>query len=68
MRINELQKNRSLVKQDLINLKRILIEKIPYNEKFIAEILKQIPIIEQQNKEYDILITELDNIEKLLKY
>ena len=68
IRINELYKNRRLVKEDLINLKRILAEQIRYNDKLISEILKQVPILEQQNKEYDILISELDNIEKLLKY
>ena len=68
IRINELYKNRRVVKEDLINLKRILIEGRSYDERFISEILKQVPILEQQNKEYDILISELDNIEKLLKY
>jgi len=57
-----------LVKKDLLNLKRILVERRSYDERFIAEILKQLPVIKQVLKECDALIEELDNIEKILKY
>lgn len=67
-RIDELCNNKTSVKKDLINLKRILVERRFYDERFIAEILKQLPVIKQVLKECDALITELDNIEKLLKY